>query len=321
MFSLKKPQLVEIINKFSDIENKIDILNSKFESVKFMDGCCDCQDREKNIYSDINHFLDLKLDKIKEELLNKIHELNEENDSQHKLRDFINITLLKNKNEITDVLTLCCKDNKVLKSDINTLLNKQHEQIEQIQHQLKTLVETNTQQTKIHQLIQQNVQIQDQLKTKDEKQHIQNQIIQQQISKLLDINLTKTQFINDIRQLDQQLRKDLQQVVYNIKNDICSLFNTNILTSDNKTNINFNNANSKLDLIDDNLKSINNSLNNCVYDNQIIKHQFLLEDEMRTNNDDIESLKNLIHNIKKEIDYTLLENNFTSLHEKFKKHT
>ena len=284
-----------------------------------MDGCCDCMDREKKIYSDINDFVDLKLDKIKDEILNKIHELNEENDSQHNLQEFINITLLKNKNEITDVLTLCCKDNKVLKSDINTLLNKQREQIEQIQDQLKTLVETNTQQTKIHQLIQQNVQIQDQLKTKDEKQHIQNQIIQQQISKLLDINLTKTEFINDIRQLDQQLRKDLQQVVYNIKNDICSLFNTNVLTSDNKTNINFNTANSKLDLIDDNLKSINNSLNNCVYDNEIIRHQFLLEDEMRTNNDDIESLKNLIHKIKKEIDSTLLENNFISLHEKFKK--
>ena len=41
----KNNQLVELLNKFNNLENKIDILHNKFESFKYMDGCCDCQTR------------------------------------------------------------------------------------------------------------------------------------------------------------------------------------------------------------------------------------------------------------------------------------
>ena len=40
---------IDILNYFNKIENKIDNINHKFESITYLDGCCQCKERETKI--------------------------------------------------------------------------------------------------------------------------------------------------------------------------------------------------------------------------------------------------------------------------------
>jgi hypothetical protein len=57
---------IEMVNKFNSIENKIDIINSKFNSITLLDGCCNCKERELKINQMLIEYFDerfLELDK------------------------------------------------------------------------------------------------------------------------------------------------------------------------------------------------------------------------------------------------------------------
>ena len=61
MFRRKTPESgIDMLNKFSVVENKLDILTSKFEAIKNLDGCCDCKEREGNIYEMLVAYFETK---------------------------------------------------------------------------------------------------------------------------------------------------------------------------------------------------------------------------------------------------------------------
>lgn len=252
MFSNKNTLHLSILNRFSDIENKIDTLNLQIETVKFIDGCCNCKKREKSIFIDIKSILESKLDQIKHDFLEKIEENKVSNDKNllFNLQDFINITLNKNKEEMNEILSICYKETNhktdKLNNKLDSLLSKED---------VKT-----------------------------------------------DLKQLNTSFIS----MDQNLRKDLQSVLYSVKSDICHDI------KDMQKNLNKN-----IDNINDKISIVNKRVDDCYYDNEIIKHQILLEEDIHHYNDDIDNLKLLINNIKNDIDNTLSQNNYNDLKLKF----
>lgn len=55
---------IEVLNLFNTIENKIDTINSKFNCVTFLDGCCNCKEREVKVNEMLITFLESKFDNL-----------------------------------------------------------------------------------------------------------------------------------------------------------------------------------------------------------------------------------------------------------------
>ena len=60
----KKKLDLEVLNKFNSIENKIDNINSKFDSITFLDGCCKCKERETKVNEMLITFLEYKFSQL-----------------------------------------------------------------------------------------------------------------------------------------------------------------------------------------------------------------------------------------------------------------
>ena len=65
------------------------------------------------------------------------------------------------------------------------------------------------------------------------------------------------------------------------------------------------------------VNSINNRVDGFYFENETIKHQLLLEEEIRGYNDDIDQIKLLIENVKLTINDTLHANGFEHLKSKY----
>ena len=103
---------------------------------------------------------------------------------------------------------------------------------------------------------------------------------------------------------DKVLRNDLQDILISIKNDIITSINTNSLDNSIKD-------------ISLQLTNINNNVNGFYFENETIKHQLLLEDEIRGYNNDIDQMKLLLVNVKSSIEDTLYNNNYEQLKAKY----
>ena len=104
---------------------------------------------------------------------------------------------------------------------------------------------------------------------------------------------------------DISLRTDLQTFLVNLQSELSNRMSNHSNTHSEKLN----HIQEQLDGSIKQLLSITQSINTCVngfyYDNELIKHQLLLEDDMRKYNDEIENVKILANNIKNMIDNTL----------------
>ena len=57
---------IEVLNLFNTIENKIDTINSNFGCVTFLDGCCQCKQRDIKINEMLITFLESKFSEFYE---------------------------------------------------------------------------------------------------------------------------------------------------------------------------------------------------------------------------------------------------------------
>lgn len=258
-FFKKNNQVVEVLNKINTVENKIDILNSKLESVTFMDGCCDCKKRETRIYSDLQEYLDDKLLNIKNSLLDCIndnfHDKNsDDSDSssdimeglenlESKLKSIIEDVYNKNRNELLETLQKCC-EHQSNKSDI--------------------------------------------------------------VSNINDLLLqTKHDILDKYKTSDLSLRNDLQTFLVGLQTE----FTTNIHGQNDTLHTQLNSHNTELSQkiteLNQSLSSLHSSVNGFYYENELIKHQLVLEDDIRKYNDEIENVKLLAINMKNSIESIL----------------
>lgn len=55
---------IEVLNLFNTIENKIDTINSNFDCVTFLDGCCKCKERDVKVNEMLITFLESKFSQL-----------------------------------------------------------------------------------------------------------------------------------------------------------------------------------------------------------------------------------------------------------------
>lgn len=269
----KNSQLVELLNKFNNLENKIDILHNKFESFTFMDGCCDCRSRESKIYSDLKEYLDEKLLELKNSILESINQnISQDNQSdsssdsskdlclenlEFKIKLAIEDVYNKNRTELLDTLKKCCENHTTNgKTDLFNLFNNMNQNLANMLMQLQSDVK------------------------------------------------------NSLTEKDLSLRNDLQTFFIGVQKDLSSSMLTQTSTYINHLQ----DVNQQLTKHMTDLESlsmnINKNVNSFYFENEMIKHQLQLSEEIRQYSDEITRLKDLALTAKQSIDDILDQYDF-----------
>jgi hypothetical protein len=272
---------------FSSSKNNIQILNhinkleNKIDILINTKNGCNCHERETKIYKDLQHFFEHKFEQMKNDILDNIPK--ENNDNVNLLEQIVQIikdTHQKNKEELTNILSDICKkqnENNNNNTSRGGLTPLTETQLRENIAGLFTSLVTN--QAKF-----------------DER--LRNKIDE------LNIN---------IKQNDVSLRTSLQDILISIKNDIITSIN-----SHKNDNVNENsNLDNFIKHITEQVNSINDRVEGFYFENETIKHQLLLEEEIRGYNDDIDQIKLLIENVKLTIEDTLEINGFEHLKAKY----
>lgn len=276
-FFKKNTLLIDLMNKFNSMENKIDTLQSKMESVTYLDGCCSCNERETKIYKDLQLFFEHKFENMKNDILDNIPKENNDNLLEQIVK-IIKDTHDKNKEELTNILSDICK--KQINSSVSNITPLTEIQLrENITGLFTSLVSNHSK--------------------FDER--LRNKIDE------LNIN---------IKHNDTSLRTGLQDILISIKNDIISSVNSH-QDNDQQNDQQNDNLDNFIKNMTKQINSINERVDSFYFENEIIKHQLLLGEEIRGYNDDIDQIKLLIENVKSTIDYTLNQNNFEHLKSKY----
>jgi hypothetical protein len=277
-FFRKNTLLIDLMNKFNSMENKIDTLQSKMESVTYLDGCCNCHERETKIYKDLQDFFENKFEKMKNDILDNIPK--ENNDNVNLVEQIVQIikdTHEKNKEELTTVLSDICKTQNENKCSVTPITETQ------LRENIASLYTT---------LVTNHAKFDERLRNKIDE---------------LKINIKE----NDI-----SLRTSLQDILISIKNDIISSVNSN-QNNDKQNNKQNDNLDNFIKNMTEQVNSINDRVDGFYFENETIKHQLLLEEEIRGYNDDIDQIKLLIENVKSTIEDTLDINGFEHLKAKY----
>jgi hypothetical protein len=263
----KNSQLVDLLNKINHVENKIDILNNKFESLTFMDGCCDCRTRETKIYTDLQEYLDSKLLDIKNSLLDSInknlaHKYDSDSDTSREsicLENLkVNLKLVieevynKNRNELLETLQRCCETHTTNnKTDLFDFFNSLTQNLHGLLIQFQNDIKTKHNQTDLS------------LRT-----DLQTFLLDMQKELSANLSSQTTTYINHVVDINHQLTKHIKDL------EALSL-------------------------------NIDKNVNGFYYENEIIKHQLQLSEDIRKYVDEIENLRLLANNAKKSIDNVL----------------
>ena len=226
------------------------------------------------------------------------------------LNDKLNDIELNITNKLTDQLTnkLTEQLNEQLNDKLDkiqlNITNKLNEITVEIREQLnKQLNEQSNEQLneKINRIL--NNQIEQSLKTDDKLKSITS-IIENSTNKNnkeLKNNIleTKQELLQTWKTSDLSLRTDLQTFLLGLQKDIihniCS--QTNLAIEQTKE-------------LKSSILLINEQVNKFYYDNELIKHQLLLEQDIRNYNDEIESIKLTANNLKNTIDDILKNYDF-----------
>lgn len=277
-FFRKNTLLLDLMNKFNCMENKIDILiNTK--------NGCNCHERETKIYQDLQCFFEHKFEHMKNDILDNIPKENSDPDSTSSqervdlLEQIIKIikdTHQKNKEELTIILSDICKT-QIENNPVTPLTEIQ------LRENITGLFTG---------LVNNHAKFDERLRTK--------------IDELND----------NIKNNDTALRTSLQDILISIKNDIVSSVNNN--NNNNKQNDKQNeNLDNFIKHMTEQVNSINDRVDGFYFENETIKHQLLLEEEIRGYHDDIDQIKLLINNVKSTIEDTLHDNGFEHLKAKY----
>jgi hypothetical protein len=230
----------EVLNLFNTIENKIDTINTNFNCITFLEGCCRCKERDVKINEMLITFLESKFSE-----------------------------LYINDNENTD--------------KINSILQSVKTELENTKVNNKSSFELLT--NSISNLTNETINLKTEML--EFKQNSTNE----------SINL-KNEILEELKQApssDKLLRSDLNTFLVAIKDDI---------KTDMKQNIQF--VNHNIDLLKNTLSILINKTDAIFYDNEIIKHQFSIEENIKIYTDTIDSLKLSIEKSINDIDKLLV---------------
>lgn len=247
----KKKIDVEILNIFNKIENKIDNINNKFDSITYLDGCCQCKERESKINEMFIDFFESKL---------------------IELRDSI-----KNSDD-----TFLSEFKETLKKELQNIKNPIDNK--NLFEQLSNKIDSNTQE--LYNKIDNNIKNTENVFDKTE---------------LFD------KISDNCNQKDKQLRFDLNTLLVNLKDEIRNEVKQSLqitLTNQNKSI-------EQILTLKELAVNLSSKTDSFFYDNEIIKHQFILESNIRVSNDSIDALKLSIEKTINEINLTFSKFNFT----------
>jgi len=289
----RKTNDLDLINKFNSIENKIDTLNLKFESITLLDGCCECKKRENNLYETLvvffeNKFLKLQpdesdkitdtLDKLKDNILNELKNVCKndreiDRDNRLEIKEFLLDNISPNLKLIIDLLETNTDNFSKLSKKIENTTEETHSK-------LSKKIENTTEEThsKLSKLLE---------NTTEETHNIFSNLFEQKSNQEIALN--------------NKLRNDLNSFLIGIQSNIISQVKNN-----NQESINSIGLSTLIESID----KINTKVDSFFYENEIIKHQLSLEEQYRKYNDEIEGLKITIVNSTNIINNILLLYNF-----------
>lgn len=304
-FFKKNNQFIEVINKINVIENKMDILNNKFESVTFMDGCCDCKKREVKIYTDLQEFLDDRLLKIKDSLIQNIELLS----SSHVHKDNLSSSSVKsldlndndngneNNNENDNSSSSSSSD-----SNINTPLT-----INEIEDKIKLVIEDvyNKQRDELISTLKKCCETQSSKTDLFNMFHSMNQNINNILVQTKD-EITHN-IIEHSKSSDLSLRNDLQTFLVGLQKEVGINIQQSSTTCIQKIDGYQDEINRRIEDLKKILSNITSSVNGFYYENEAVKHQLSLEDDIRKYHDEIQNIKILATNMKINIE-SMLEN-------------
>lgn len=267
-FFRKNTLLLDLMNKFNAMENKIDTIQTHMNTVAFT---CKCDHEIKiyeNIRKDLQEFFENKFDIMTKDILNSIPK------ETNLLEEIINnISLIhdKNKEELINLLNDICKNNNNNNNPVIDNVLTSTELKEQITTLYSVVIKSYSQ--------------------FDER--VRSQI---------------TELSNKVTTNDSTLRIGLQDILISIKNDIISNLNNN--TNNEKLDNVINEINIKMNFI-------NNRVEGFYFENENMKHQLTLEEDIRKYYDEIDQINILINNVKECIHEVLNDNNYDELHSKY----
>jgi hypothetical protein len=268
----KNTVLLDLLNRLSHMENKIDVIDNKFESIRLLDGCCDCKNREAKLLNDLKEFLENKLLIFKDSLLQSIqkNKEDEKEDNSTTLKNIIEETCNLHSVELNKTFEKCTSN--------NTLLN-----------------------TNLFKSFENNLGYTTQFLKNFKNESIETQNLKNIQDKEHDL-LLRTDLQTFLVGLQTNILNNQDKIYNNVKINTADIFNLlqKLLNyqNDNKTSDLLQNLYNLSENINDNVKSF-------YYDNEIIKHQIILEEDIQKYNDEIDNVRILAVNAKNSIQETL----------------
>jgi hypothetical protein len=281
MFKRKNPELrdIDLLNKFNNVENKIDILNSKFESITYLDGCCNCKERDTKIYEMLFDYFESKFSDFTPK---KIEPLCSEYILKQDLDDFKNEVLLELKN-FYKINSTFIDEQGSQNLNIKTMFNKITNMVSQlkiIDHQEYHIKHQDTINNALYEI--------------------------SNIGKLI-LTHEKTSINGDIK-----LRDDLQSFFIGMQKNLSTQIQLAIKDPLNVVELNLTtHLTDTIGQLGDTINNINSKVDSFYFENELIKHQLLLEENIGKYNDELESLKIRVKNTTVDIDEIFKIFNYT----------
>jgi hypothetical protein len=211
----KKVSNIDLMNRLTSLENKMDILNTNLDS-QSLEGCCNCKSKEVLVYKELCEYLETKFSDLVSNITLKL-------DEKAKINE--------NRNE--------------------ELVINIHDTKDDIMDNLQTII-TNLS-----------------LSNKENSDFSSGYIIEQLKNEMINYKIDTEQDICKILTLFENVNRAIDIKLDELNNKIGE------------------NMNGKFDVIDVKLNSI-------YFENEIIKHQLLLEDEIRKSIEEIGNINTCI---------------------------
>lgn len=265
-FFRKNILLLDLVNKFDTIENKIDILDTKFASLTFLDGCCDCKTRETHIFEEFKAFLDTKLLDFKNTIL-EICQTQKTTDTS--FTSIIEDVYSQHISELDGILRKCCETHTINKTDLSREFKRFDTHFDNITSSIKHLQNNNV--------------------TNDLSLRTDLQTYLVGLQKNIEVGIDN-QSLHIQQSIDNQ-SKNIQHSIEALHGPLAD----NLVTIENTLKA--------LTLVSEN---IDTSVKGFYFDNKLIKHQLMMEEDMHKYSDEIEHVRILATKAKELIDNTLV---------------
>lgn len=248
----KNTSVLEVLNKFNSLENKIDTLNTKFETLTLLDGCCDCKKRETKIYTDLVEYLEVKFSKFKESILEILDQNSQSNENNQ--IDRVEELYIKHVSELNMIVQKCCQDHTTNRNDMYKSFNT----------------------------------------------------LESKIFVLSDL-LNKKDFSlrTDLQTFLVGLQNNIETVVKSETQKVQESFENSHKTTNNTVYDNITNIESSITELTSLTNNINTNVKAFYFENELVKNQILIEEEIRMYSDEIDHIRLLATQTKELVENTL----------------